>query len=503
MSENKINTKKISTFGFFSFCIVLVYSIANSEQMYYQMGYASIVYVIIAGLIFFIPYSFAVTEIGSAYSDKKGGIYSWLSEIIGEKYALVTTLIWFSTKLLSGLALSAICITFSTLFFGKDISETWRIFGLSNQMTTTLIGSIWVIFWIYITTRGIKTVELLSKISMGLFFYGNLFIILVSFLVFAKNGFHFAQPIDLHSIGAFFTSPNPQYHSIFSVLGFLVFAIMSLGGMESAVGLIDQVENPHKTVPKAIFLTVIIMLVLTIVVIIGNGMVINWHDVYNNGNINLYNFSVYMTLKYSYSLGTLIGLTPVHAIVFSKWYLIVNSWIGALAFLQLPLGFYYPIKQLIEGLPEGMLPKKFTKINKHGFPANALWAEGIFMIIFAFAVVLIFRNNANQIYNYTMFMVTISSVIPWGFITFAYIKFKLNDNIPKQYEFFNKKIGVGLNILSLCAIIFSIVFSIIQPWTQPGGAEQGILMIFGPILFGLLGFLIAYRYQKAKNRNSI
>ncbi|WP_297630020.1 amino acid permease [uncultured Clostridium sp.] len=494
-------TYKISTWGFISMSILTVYGVMNGQQMYYQMGYQAITYVLIATVLFFIPYSFAVAEMGSAFSDKKGGIYSWLSEIIGEKYALSTTLIWFSSQFLGGLAISAICIKFSTMLYGKDISETWHFFGLSNQMSTTLIGIVWVLFWIFIATKGVKSIEVLTKISMLLFFYNNIFTIVVSLWVFFKNKMHFAQPLHWHGISTLFVGPNPDYRSIFSMLGFMVFAIMIFGGMESASGLVDEVENPRKTVPKGIFITVVVIFVLTIVMIVGSGMVLNWNQVYNNPNVNLVNFTVYLGLKYYSSLGLALGMSAVHAAAFAKWYMIFYSWIAALSFLQLPLNYYFPIKQLIEGLPKGMLPDAVTRKNKHNVPANALWLLGLFLCGGSLIIVLIFGNNANQIYNYTTFMVTVASVIPWGLITFAYIKFKKNDNIKKHYKFFGKKVGIIYNSISLLVIIFAVVFSLIQPWTQPGGAEQGILMIFGPVLFGLIGFFIARRYQKVHKNN--
>lgn len=494
-NKNLTKKHKISAAGFISMSILTVYGVTNGEQMYYQMGYQAITYALLAMLLFFIPYSFAVAEMGSAFSEKKGGIYSWLSEIIGEKYALVTTMIWYSTGLIGGLSISSICIKFSTMFYGKDVSETWHLFGLSNQMTTTLIGAVWVLFWIFISTKGIKSVEILTKIAMLLFLYNNIFTLVVSLWIFFSNRMHFAQSFIWRGISSLFMGPNPSYHSIFSMLGFMVFAIMIFGGMEAASGLVDEVENPKKTVPKGIFITVVVVFILTIIVIIGSGMVINWKEVYGNPNVNLYNFSVYLLLKYYSSLGIALGMSAAHAAIFAKWYMIIYSWIGALAFLQIPLGYYYPIKQLIEGLPKGILPKIITKKNKHNFPANMLWLQGIFMCSFAVIVTLIFGNNANQIYNYTTFMVTVSSVIPWGLITFAYIKFKANDNIEKHYKFFSKKVGITYNLISLFVIIFAVVFSLIQPWTTPGGAEEGILMLFGPILFGGIGFIIAYRYR--------
>ena len=53
-----------------------VYVLRNGQQIFYQMGYASITYIIIGVLLFFIPYIFMISEISSAFSHNTGGIFS-------------------------------------------------------------------------------------------------------------------------------------------------------------------------------------------------------------------------------------------------------------------------------------------------------------------------------------------------------------------------------------------------------------------------------------------
>ena len=80
---------KISFLSFMSMIFITVYGIANAQQVYYQMGYASITYLIIAAIFFFIPYCFIVAEMSSAFKDRHGGIFSWMTESVGEKFGLV------------------------------------------------------------------------------------------------------------------------------------------------------------------------------------------------------------------------------------------------------------------------------------------------------------------------------------------------------------------------------------------------------------------------------
>lgn len=58
--------------------IVQVLAFNNIPRCYYQMGYSAIPILILAALLFFVPYSFMMAEYGSALRDDAGGLYNWM-----------------------------------------------------------------------------------------------------------------------------------------------------------------------------------------------------------------------------------------------------------------------------------------------------------------------------------------------------------------------------------------------------------------------------------------
>ncbi|MGL4741292.1 MAG: glutamate/gamma-aminobutyrate family transporter YjeM [Sarcina sp.] len=501
LKEESIQTKKKYKITFWSFVAMIfmtVYSLGNGQQIYYQMGYAAITYVIIGVLLFFIPYTFMISEMSSAFSHKTGGIFSWMSETVGIRFSTIGAFLWYISAIIWWFSTSSIAITFSTMIYGKDISETWHLFGLSNTGTTALIGVVWFLIIVFFCRKGIKSIALLTNVSMLITIIMHILILGGGILVFILSGLHFAQPFDYTGIHSLFAGPNQSYDTTFAMFGFLVFAIFILGGMESSGGLIDKVHKPKKTVPKAMIFTGAIIAVLYIAIVVVSGMAINWKDTFSNPNVNLFNYGIYMVQQQFFDLGREFGMSPAASIALGEWVNRISTWFSFLALLNLPLILYSPIKQMFEGLPEGMLPKFVTKKNKHGMTANALYIQAAIIII-AMLAIGFGGNAANTVYNNLTFMVTITTSIPWAFIVFSYIKFKMNDNIKKEYTFFNKKLGIIVGSITLITLIFADTFSIIQPFVTHD-IQKGLWIVSGPIIFGLLGFILAEVYLFKKKR---
>lgn len=75
--------KKITLVGLILMVFTTIYGFANTTVAYDQMGYASIIWYVLAALFFMLPSSLMFAEYGSAFKDAHGGIYSWLAESIG------------------------------------------------------------------------------------------------------------------------------------------------------------------------------------------------------------------------------------------------------------------------------------------------------------------------------------------------------------------------------------------------------------------------------------
>lgn len=504
LEEGKTNKEKVVKVGFWSFVAMIFmtcYGLANGQQIYYQMGYSAITYVIIGVILFFIPYAFIVSEMSTAFHKEKGGIFSWMKNSVGLRFSTVGVFLWYISAVIWWFSTSSICITFSTMIFGTDKSETWRLFGLSNTGTTAIIGVIWFLIIVFFCRRGIKAIAKLTNISMLVTIIMHIIVLGGGLLVFFLNGAHFAQPLDYHGISSLFMGPNKAYDTPIAALGFLVFAIFILGGMEASGGLIDKVKNPKRNVPRAMILSGIIIAVLYVAIILISGMAINWKAAFSNSNVNLFNYAIYMVQQQFYMLGRELGMSPAASLALGEWINRITTWVGFIAMLNLPLMLFYPIKQVYEGIPEGMLPKFFFKKNKYGITSNALYVQAA-IIIGAMLLIGFGGNVANTVYNNLTFMVTITTAVPWAFIVFAYIKFKLNDDIKKEYQFFNKKWGVVVGCITFITLVLAIIVSVIQPFIEHN-YQQGLWIITGPIIFGIIGFLLAQNYIRRKRKGLI
>ncbi|WP_297637160.1 glutamate/gamma-aminobutyrate family transporter YjeM [uncultured Clostridium sp.] len=498
MSKTKDSKYSLSFFGFLVMIFLTVYGLPNGEQVYYQMGYAAITYLIIAVIIFFVPYSFIVSEMSSAFKDRTGGIFSWMSESVNEGFGLVGTFIWYGSFVVMWFSASSICIAISVAIFGVDTTSTWNLFGLTAPEILAIVGAIYMIIAALITTRGLKRLSFLSNISMVTVVLTHILILGGGLLLFAMSGFKPAQGFDFSNIHSYFYGPNPDYASFLPALGFLVFAVCIFAGMENSGGLVDKVRNGKKNVPRAIFVATVIITVLYIGTVLILGFICNWKATFDSPNVNLANFSIYIVQEEFYRLGTLMGLSGSQALLLGQWINRVITIIGLIGLTSIPLRVYTPIKHMFEGLPKGMFPEKLKKVNKHGMPVYAILLQTI--VIVFFVLLLGFGgSNVSALFNKMTLMTFVASTVPISFIVFAYIKFKLNDNIKKEYVFFSKKVGVTFATICFVVVTFTNIYSMIEP-ALAGNVSNTLWVAGGPVLFGIIAYILYLRYKRKKSK---
>lgn len=480
---------------------ITVYGMANAQQVYYQMGYASITYLIIAAIFFFIPYCFIVAEMSSAFKEKHGGIFSWMTESVNERFGLIGTMIWYGSFVVMWFSASTICIAFSTAILGKDTTAMWHAFGLNSAQLLAIIGAIYMIIVGFVSTRGIKRMTFLSNIAIVTVILGHILVLGGGLLVFGLQGFHFQQGFDFGKISSYFYGPNPSYSSFLPALGFLVFTFFAYGGMENISGMVDKVKDSKKNVPKAIILSCVGITVLYIVVVLISGITCNWQKTFGNSNVNLANYTIYLTQQEFFRLGTLFGMSAAHSLLLGQWVNRVMSILSLLFITSMPLRIYSPIKHMFEGLPKGMVPDKLLKINKHGVSGNAIIFQTVIVVFFV--LLLGFGGGSvSALFNKMTLMTFVAGSVPYAFIIFAYIKFKGNEKIKKEYQFFNKKTGIIVGIICFLVLTFTNIYAIIEPTLQ-GDFTNTLWIGGGPVLFAVLAYVLDVRYRSKVRRGII
>ena len=210
----------------FTVCAILVMdTLAPSAAI----GPSSISWWLITLVLFFIPYGLITAELGTTYPEQ-GGLYVWIKNAFGEKWAARTTwLYWINVALWMPSVYILFAGMFSQLFFPE--MGLWMQIGIGIVMT-------WITVWI-----GTMTLETGKWIpNIGAIFKAVIMIVIgVGAFFYAKvNGV--ANDLSFKAI-------LPEWGAGLAFLPVIVYNFM---GFELMSGASGEMKNPGKDIPRAI-----------------------------------------------------------------------------------------------------------------------------------------------------------------------------------------------------------------------------------------------------------
>jgi amino acid transporter len=493
MSSNLHNTKRLTLLSLILMIFTSVFGFTNIPRSYYLMSYAAIPWFILSAITFFIPFAFMMAEFGSAFKTEKGGIYSWMEKSVNAKYAFVGTFMWYTSYVIWMVSIcSSIWIPLSNAIYGKDTTASWRLALLNPTQTLGILGIILIIFITFIATKGLKQITKITSIGGTAVTLLNVVLFIGALIVFILNGGKLAEPL---TGNALINSPNPGYASLFSVLGFLVYALFAYGGIEAVGGLVDETENPEHTFPKGITVAAVIIAVGYSLGIFFCGTFTNWNAVFSGNKSHIGNVAYVVMNNLGYQIGLSLGLETATASIIGDW---LARFVGLSMFLALMGAFftlsYAPLKQIIEGTPAKLWPGKMSEI-KDGMPVNAMWIQCAMVIVFLLLLSL-GGESAARFFSVLVNMTNVAMTLPLLFISGAFIQFKKKKEITKPFTVFQTQSrAVFWSIIVTLTIGFANFFTIIAPARQ-GDIKTTLWMIAGPIFFSILALLMYSKYER-------
>lgn len=236
----------------FTVCAILVIdTLAPSAAI----GPASISWWLITLFLFFIPYGLITAELGTAYPDQ-GGLYIWVKNAFGEKWAARSTwLYWINVALW----MPAVYVLFAGMFAQLFFPEM----GLWGQILIGIIMT-WITVWI----GSIKLDAGKWVPNIGAFIKALLMVVIgVAAFVFAsRNG----VANDLS-----FTNLLPAWDAGLFFLPVIVYNFM---GFELMSGAGAELENPGKDIPRAIIISGVLIAIFYLLGTIGMLMALPLED---------------------------------------------------------------------------------------------------------------------------------------------------------------------------------------------------------------------------------
>lgn len=435
-----------------------------------KFGVQSIFYYIFAAVVFLLPFSLVCAELASTYT-RSGGLYRWVSEAFGPRWGWTamylewqTIIIWFPTVLMFG------AVSLAFIFWPESFDERLA----SNKIYTLIVAL--AMYWIatFNAFRGQRSANLLST-------YGGLFGTIIPGALLILLGiiyFLCGKPVSL--------TPMPFFPD-FSHLSTIVLAasiFLFYGGMEMQAVHINDMKNPVRDFPRAIFLAVIVIVAVYALGTIIIGLVIPAKDI----NLLQSLLVSYNALWNSFGLGWLGNIMAV---------LIMFGVIGQVSALVTG-----PSTGLMAVAQSGYLPMSLQKTNKNGANVRILIAGGVFVTLLT--LMLLVLPTVESAYQIMSQMSTIIYLIMVIMIYGAFLR--LRHTQPNKKRGFRVPGGNFGKWLVFILGVFGALAALLLSYIPPSQITTGSPVIYiGSIIIGVAVFvaipLITYRCRKPSWRN--
>jgi amino acid transporter len=440
-------------------------------------------YIIFAVVFFLIPASLVSAELGSAFADQGGGVYTWVKEAFNEKLGFVAiflqwvqNVVWYPSVL--GFAVAAI----SYMVGAPQLAQNGKFVGF---MAITL-------FW-FATWMSSKGTRFVSSISSKGFLVGTVLpgiVIITMAIIWLATG----NPDAIQSIPASVTEVvsvdaanhiHPRFFPHITKIGDIVFLssfLLLFSGVEVNAVHVLEMQNPRTQFPKAIFLAALI----AVIVLTFGSLAIAVVVPYNQINLQAGLLETFQDMFTHYHIGwatNIMGLLITFGVLAG-----VMSWISG------------PSRGLLWTARDGQLPKFLTKTNSNGIQVNILLVQGA--IVTVLASLYIFMSDVSVALFLLGAMIATLYFVMYMLMYAAGIKLRYTQpNLARVYKVPGGKIGMwlvaGIGFLATVGGFFIIFF---PPTQLPVGSPTfyTMLVLIGTIVFLAAPFIISALVHRKK-----
>lgn len=452
--------------SFFSLVMLIVASIdsVRNLSMAALFGSSLVFFFLAAALMFLVPTALISAELTAAYPEK-GGVYHWVHQAFGEKWAMVAiwmqwinTVVWYPT-LLSFIAGTAAYLIHPSLVENKI------------YLVCCILG----IFW-SLTLVNFLGIHISSAINTICGLLGTVFPML---LLIALGGMWVFSGKSLQiSLEPSSWIPDFSHTTSFASL----IAIMaSFLGMELAGVHVNDIKNPQRNFPRAILLASFFILLS---MVLGS---LSIACIMPSDQINLVS-GVMQVFSAIFSFYHLEALVPVITLC-----VVIGSVGGIINWL------ISPAKGLLHAAEFGFLPVRFAKRNSRGVPVNVLLAQA--MLVSFFCLVFLFVPGVNGFYWFLTAVSTELYMVMYVLMFLAALRLRFTHK--KREGIFmipggNKMMGL-VCVIGTLGCLLTIVVSFFPPDTiSIGSTSRYMWMIGSANILSILPLIFFYRQKKQR-----
>lgn len=391
-------------------------------------GSSLIFFFIFAAVMFLIPTALVSAQLASG-AKEKSGIYHWVRTAFGDKFGfLAIWLLWINTLVWYPSILSFIAGT-AVYMFDPALAQN------KYYLISVILGVFWLLT--LINLKGLNTSAKFASICAVVGMIIPMGLIIGLGITWLVSG----NPIHLH-----FTAHNiiPQFSHADSWIS-LTAIMTSFLGIELAAVHIKQVDNPQRTFPRAIFISVIMILMTMLFGALSIAFVLP------SNQINLVN-GVMQAFTHFFQAYHLVWLIPVMTVM-----LLIGSLGGMINWI------ISPAKGLLQAAELGYLPKYLCYENENQVPSRLLILQAI--VVSIACAVFLFMPSVNGSYWLLTDLSTQLYVVMYVLMFFAAIRLFKKKLVPSSgFKIPGGKLGFNFTCgLGVIACVITLVVGFIPP----------------------------------------
>ncbi len=423
-------SKSKKTIGLFALIMINVIAVDSLRSLPFSAvyGFSLVFYYILAGITFFLPTALISAELATAWPDK-GGVYVWVREAFGELWGFVViwlqwiyNVVWYPTILTFMAGILAYLIN-------PQLAEN-KIYMLSVIL---------IFFWgaTIINCFGMRISSWVSTIGALIGTLLPMFFITILGIIWIKQGNPMEISFSAHSFW-------PDLSDITN-LSFILAVVFGLVGMEMSATHADEVRNPQKTFPRAIFISSIVILLSLVLSSLAIAVVVPQK-----------------------TLNVVTGLVQAFEIFFASYHL---TWMAPVITFLIIVGgigmvaawIIGPTKGLLVATIDGSAPKALGKINRHGVPVAILLLQAVICTIIC-SVFLFMPTVSSSYWVLTAITAQLAMLVYVAlFAAGIYLRYK-KPEVLRPYKVPGGNAGMWImGILGILASVGAIALGFIPP----------------------------------------
>lgn len=414
-----------------------------------ETGLQMIFFNVITVFAFLIPIALVSAELATGWP--QNGVFHWVEAAFGTRVGFVA--VWLQwVQSLFGMA-SILAYISGTIVYVFNPS-----LGSNNVFISfTIISVYWVAT--FINSRGTARSGMISSVALSLGVLLPTALLILGGIFYALEG----NPIEMNlSMNA--TNWLPSWNSTTTWLLFLNF-VFGFVGIEVSANHANEVENPSRNYPIALFVAAVLGFILTLLGAMAIGFIIP------KGEIDTVNGAI-QSFAMLFKVYHLVWLTPILAFLIA---------LGAAG--QVSTWVVGPIKGIWAAGRSGHLPETLLHANRYNVPMKLLYLQA--SLITLLGLMFLFVKNVESLFLIFIAIAVILYCLMYLLMFIAAIRLRYtHPDVKRAYRIPGGNWGMWLVSISgcLCALTCLIV-GFLPPLILPVANLT--------IYYGLLGGCVA------------